>query len=647
MHFSYPLICVCGNISKGIFADNLWHHSYNLFRIIVLTSTSIRGANMSNGYLTVQVTIGNEAIPVSNATVKVLQNNDIIYELSTDSSGSTERVELDSVARNLSLDPNYRGNPYTLYDVIVSADGYHSLYIHGIRIFEGEHAIQPVTLIPLLSRSIETYDIYLGPVAIQVDQAHDQEGPRVEPRVLRQVIIPNPITVHLGVPNSSASNVQTAFINYVKNVASSEIYPTWPTEALKANIYAITTFALNRVFTEWYRTRGYNFDITNSTAYDQYYVYGQTIYESISKIVDEQFNKYVVRSNSTVPYFTSFCNGTTATCNGLSQWGTVTLANNGNTALNILKHYYGNGIEIAETNLITDVLSSYPGTPLRLGSRGLDVQTIQTYLNRIRQNYPAIPAITYENGSFESSTEAAVKAFQKIFNLTVDGIVGEATWNQISRIYVAVVRLAELDAEGDALGVGTVPPNSILRLGSYGNDVLTLQYLLSYISLYYPTVSSPSLNGSFDKQTQGSVMAFQQMMGLNVDGIVGNNTWSALYEVYWGIINNTSPTPPNPEYIDYTVKSGDTLWLLANRYNTTVDAIKKLNGLSSNTIFVGQMLKIPYNNGNTSYINYTVKSGDTLWLLSKRFNTTIDKIKTLNKLTSDNLSIGQVLKIPQ
>lgn len=294
---------------------------------------------MSYGFLTVQVTTGNEALPVSNATVKVLQYSNILYELFTDSSGSTKMVELDAVSRNLSLDPNYRGNPYTLYDVIVSADGYNSLYIHGIRIFEGEHAIQPVSLIPMLSRSAEIYDIYLGPVAIQFDQPHRQEGPIVEPIVLRQVIIPNPITVHLGTPASSAGNVQTAFINYVKNVASSEIYPTWPIEALKANIYAITTFALNRVFTEWYRTRGYNFDITNSTAYDQYFVYGQTIYESISNIVDEQFNKYVIRSNSTVPYFTSFCNGTTATCSGLSQWGTVTLANNGMTALNILKYY--------------------------------------------------------------------------------------------------------------------------------------------------------------------------------------------------------------------------------------------------------------------------------------------------------------------
>lgn len=603
---------------------------------------------MSKGYLTVQVTAGNEAVPVSNATVKVLQDDNILYELSTDSSGSTQMVELETVARDLSLDPNYRGNPYTLYDLIVSANGYYSLHIHGIRIFEDEHAIQAVSLIPLMSisRSMQTYDIYLGPAAIQLEQEQNQEGPRIEPRILRQVIIPNPITVHLGAPTSSASNVQTSFINYVKNVASSEIYPTWPAEALKANIYAITSFALNRVYTEWYRTQGYDFDITNSTAYDQYYVYGQTIYESISKIVDEQFNKYVTRRNSTAPYFTSFCNGTTATCNGLSQWGTVTLANNGYTALDILKHYYGNDIAIAETNLITDVISSYPGTPLRLGSRGLDVQTIQVYLNRIRKNYPAIPAIKNEDGNFDGSTEASVKAFQKIFNLTADGIVGKATWNKISRIYVAVVRLAELNAEGDALGVGTVPPSSVLSLGSYGNDVLTLQYLLSYISLYYPTVSSPSSNGSFDKQTQDSVIAFQQMMGLTADGIVGNNTWNALYEVYLGIKNNTPPTPPNPDYIEYIVKLGDSLWFLANRYNTTVDAIKKLNGLSSNTIFAGQMLKIPYNNANTSYFDYTVKSGDSLWLLANRYNTTVDAIKRINSLSSDTIYVGQMLKIP-
>ena len=247
-----------------------------------------------------------------------------------------------------------------------------------------------------------------------MSNARNQQGSDASPYVLRQVVIPNPITVHLGRPDASASNIQVSFSDYVKNVASSEIYPTWPDAALRANIYAIITFALNRIYTEWYRSRGYNFDITNSTAYDQYFVYGRPIYDSINKIVNEIFNEYVRRQGQNAPYFTSFCNGTTATCDGLSQWGTVTLANQNLTPLQILRSYYPKDIEIVETDIITGVISSYPGTALRVGSTGLDVQTIQTYLGRIRKNYPAIPVITDKAGTFGNSTKAAVTKFQQI-----------------------------------------------------------------------------------------------------------------------------------------------------------------------------------------------------------------------------------------
>ncbi len=604
---------------------------------------------MGVGYLSVQVNNGNDSLPVTGATVNIINNNnELLYQLATDLSGKTEKVSLKTVDSNLANEPNYTGNPYETYQLEVTANGYNSVIIHGIRIFDGEHAIQPVTLIPLLAsqNTITTYDINISPPSIQSPSQREQDGPMREPRVLRHVVIPDPITVHLGAPSSQASNIKTSFINYVKNVACSEIYPTWPKEALKANIYAITSFALNRVFTEWYPSRGYNFDITNSTAYDQYFVYGQTIYESISSLVDEQFNQYVTRIGSTAPFFTSFCNGTTATCKGLSQWGTVTLANKGQKASDILKYYYGNQIEIAETNLITSILTSYPGYSLRLGSIGLDVQTIQTYLKRIRKNYPAIPAINDEEGSFGTSTQNAVKQFQKIFNLVADGIVGKATWNQISRIFVSVTRLSELDAEGDALGVGTVPPISTLRVGNSGRDVITLQFLLNYISLYFPSIVAPSQNGNFDTDTYSSLIGFQQMLGLTPDGIVGRNTWNSLYEIYWGIKNNVITPPPNPDYIQYIVVAGDSLWLIANRYQTTVDEIMKLNQLTSTNIFVGQILNIPSTN-NVNYFEYTIVAGDTLWLLSKRFHTTVDKIRELNNLCTDNLTIGQILKIPQ
>lgn len=347
------------------------------------------------------------------------------------------------------------------------------------------------------------------------------------------------------------------------------------------------------VMASGYRSRGYNFDITNSTAYDQAFVYGRPIYSSINRIVDEIFNEYVRRQGQNAPYFTSFCNGSTVTCQGLSQWGTVTLANQGMTPLQILRSYYPKDIEIVETNIITGLLSSYPGTPLKTGSTGLDVQTIQTYLNRIRQNYPAIPPITDASGSFQNSTKAAVTKFQNIFHLAPDGIVGKSTWYKLSSLYAAVTRLAELDSQGNTLGIGTVPPSSLLRQGSRGQDVITLQYLLSVISEYYPGIPAPTPDGIFGRNTYSAVSAFQRAMGLNADGIVGPLTWQALYDVYLGIGQNVPAPGPGTDTIRYVVQAGDSLWLISRKYGTSVDAIMNLNGLTSDLLNIGQILLIP------------------------------------------------------
>lgn len=393
-----------------------------------------------------------------------------------------------------------------------------------------------------------------------------------------------------------------------------------------------------------YRSRGYHFDITNNTAYDQYFVYGRPIYESISRIVDEIFNEYVRRPGQYAPYFTSFCNGTTATCNGLSQWGTVTLAEQGKTPLQILRSYYPKDIEIAEASAVSGVLTSYPGTALKVGSRGLDVEMIQAYLGRIRRNYPAIPQITDPTGSFQNSTKAAVTKFQRIFNLTADGIVGKSTWYKISSIYTAVARLAELDSEGNTLGIGTVPPGSILKQGSRGQDVITLQYLLNVVSEYYPSVPAVDQDGIFGSGTKDAVAAFQRLMRLNPDGIVGTLTWKALYDTYQGIEENIPMPEPEPGTIEYTVVSGDTLWSIANRFGTTVGEIKALNGLTSDLLLIGQVLKIPSKQGTN--ISYTVVSGDTLWSIARRYGTTVDAIKRLNGLTGDEIRVGQTLLIP-
>lgn len=605
---------------------------------------------MAIGYLTIQARTAHDALPLEGVIIQITDDQGRgVYELITDENGETPQVSLETVDRSLSLDPYYSGTPFVSYNVLAQAPGFNSLYISGVPILEGEDAIQPVMLVPLQERqrSPEIEEIKLGKPAAATRTVRYQEAPVAEDRVLRQVAIPNPITVHLGSPSSNAANVQVSFPDYVKNAASSEIYPTWPEASLRANIYAIITFALNRVYTEWYRSRGYDFDITNSTAYDQAFVYGRTIYGSINRVVDDIFNEYVRRQGQNVPYFTSFCNGTTVTCSGLSQWGTVTLAERGLTPLQILRTYYPDDVEIAETNIITGFVSSYPGTALRRGSTGLDVQTIQTYLNRIRKNYPAIPVITDEAGVFGSSTEAAVRKFQSIFNLGSDGVVGKSTWYKISSVYTAVARLAELDSEGTSLGVGTVPPGSVLRQGSRGSDVVTLQYLLDVISEFYPDIPDVSQDGIFGSGTRQAVIAFQRMMRLSPDGVVGPGTWKALYDAYLGIMGNVPMPGPESGGMQYTVQPGDTLWLIARRYGTTVDAIKSLNGLTSNELSIGQVLRIPTGEGQTpSYFEYTVRSGDTLWLLAQRYGTTVDAIQRLNGLSSSALSIGQVLKIP-
>lgn len=604
---------------------------------------------MAIGYLIIQARTAHDALPLSGVQIRIMDDQEnSVYQLTTDESGNTEKISLETLGRSLSLDPNFSGTPFISYNVLALADGFNSVHIVGIPILDGETAIQPIEFVPMreMQRTPTVTEIQIGAPAVSMTGERYQEGPFTESRVLRQVVIPNPITVHLGSPGVSASNVQVSFPDYVKNVASSEVYPTWPDASLRANIYAIITFALNRIYTEWYRSRGYSFDITNSTAYDQSFIYGRNIYESISLIVDEIFNEYVRRQGQTAPYFTSFCNGTTATCAGLSQWGTVTLANQGYSPLQILRSYYPRDVEIAETNIITGVVSSYPGTPLKTGSTGLDVQTIQTYLQRIRRNYPAIPAITDETGVFGESTRAAVAKFQSIFNLTSDGIVGKSTWNKLSYLYTSVTRLAELDSEGTSLGIGTVPPSSVLRLGSSGQDVITLQYLLNVAAEFNSAIPAPAQDGNFGRETQQSVAAFQSAAGLTPDGVVGPLTWQALYNTYLGI-DNVIPPSPDTGVTEYVVRSGDTLWLLAQRFNTTVDAIKSLNGLTGNNLYIGQVLKIPTREtSGGSYFEYVVRSGDTLWLLAQRFGTTVDAIKSLNGLSGSDLSIGQILKIP-
>ena len=349
--------------------------------------------------------------------------------------------------------------------------------------------------------------------------------------------IPQRITVHLGPPGSDAQNVTVPFSDYIKNVASSEIYPTWDVSALRANIYAIVSFALNRVYTEFYRSRGYDFDITNSTAYDQYFVNGRSYFENVSRIVDELFNDYLRRPGFVEPLAAKFCNGTTVTCEGLSQWGSQGLSEQGYSDVDILESYYGN-IEIVNNAPIQGITSSYPGTPLRRGSTGPSVVTLQVMLNRISQSYPAIPKIPTVDGLFGARTEAAVRKFQDIFNLDTDGIVGPATWNALVRIYIAVTRLAELRSQGQRYYANSWAHQPI-ELGDRGVRVEHLQYMLSVLSSYIPEIPPVTIDGIFGNATRAAVIAAQKRFDLPQTGAVDFNTWDEIYDQFSGIENTT------------------------------------------------------------------------------------------------------------
>ena len=345
--------------------------------------------------------------------------------------------------------------------------------------------------------------------------------------------IPETIVVHLGAPTASAANVTVPFTDYVKNVVSSEIYPTWEPAALEANTLAIISFALNRYYTEYYRSRGYDFDITSSTAIDQKYIEGRNIYENISVLVDEIFDRYLRREGFVEPLAAKFCNGVTTTCEGLSQWGSQYLAEGGADAFSILRSYYGN-IELVTNAPVQEPSPSYPGTPLRRGDTNADVALVQFMLNRNSQNYPAIPKLTVD-GVFGAATEESVRAFQSIFDLASDGIVGPATWYQLVLLYVAVQRLSELRSLGQTYTRYNWELPEPLSVGDTGSRVTFLQYVLSVLAAFIPSIPAADITGTYTENTQESVRAFQDFAGLSPTGSIDDATWNALYAQYAGI----------------------------------------------------------------------------------------------------------------
>ena len=349
--------------------------------------------------------------------------------------------------------------------------------------------------------------------------------------------IPQTITVHLGPPGSSAENVTVSFPDYVKNVASSEIYPTWEPAALEANILAIISFALNRVYTEFYPSRGYPFQITSETAYDQKFIKGRNTYENIDRMVDELFTTYIRRQGYVEPLSAKFCNGTTTTCDGLSQWGSQALAQEGYSAMDILRYYYGDDIELVTDAPVMGLQQSYPGAPLRRGDRGAAVAQLQTMLNQVSRDFPAIPRLREVDGVFDADTEEAVRAFQEVFGLAADGVVGRATWYKLVYLYVGIRDLAELAGEGQNLYGDALQrlDDGQLAPGSRGRWVQVLQYMLTVLASFYSDIPAPAQDGIYGEDTRQAVLAFQRNQSLPQTGIVDAAVWQALYQAYTGI----------------------------------------------------------------------------------------------------------------
>lgn len=404
------------------------------------------------GSLQISVVSSVGLIPIENAIVTISYTGDPdtpLETLTTDSSGQTPTVNLPAPNIALSLDSSAIEQPYSEFNILVEAAGYEPVLVSGSEILAERLSLQPIQMNPLDTTeeaekivNIPAHTLFGEyPPKIPEDEIKPME--ETGEIVLSRVVIPEYIIVHDGVPSDpTAPNYWVRYKDYIKNVASCEIYSTWPESAIYANILVILSFTLNRVYTEWYRGQGYDFTITSSTAYDQKWIYGRNIFENIDYLVDSIFANFLSRPGVRQPIFTSYCDGTRVTCDGLSQWGSKYLGDEGYSAIEIIRYYYGNDMYINTADIISGVPSSYPGYELSIGASGEKVRQLQNQLNRIARNYPAIPTVTAD-GIYGNATANAVKTFQSIFNLPATGITDYATWYEISDIYVGVTRIAE------------------------------------------------------------------------------------------------------------------------------------------------------------------------------------------------------------
>ena len=431
------------------------------------------------GRLKIQTFKNGTYIPVDGSTAILVpspgqQGESKEVTLNTNSSGESQVIELDAPPFEYSQSPTGQV-PYSLYDLKVDRDGFETLVIKGIQIFPEEVAIQQCNLIEKNTRVSSRADIInilpntlIGNYPAKIPEEIDKPlPPPTSGVVLPKPEVPEYIIVHAGSPsNDSAPNYTVPYKDYIKNVASCEIYSTWPENTIRANVYAIISFTLNRIYTEWYTGKGKNYNITNSTAYDHAFNYGRNIYESISVVVDDIFSTYIRRQGRKQPLLTQYCDGKNVQCPGwMTQWGSKELGDQGKTPYEILTSFYGSDIELVTAEVVKGSPKSYPGYDLTVGSSGDEVQTIQEQLNRISQNYPLIPKSAVD-GVYGAKTQEAVKVFQSVFNLPQTGVVDYATWYKISDVYVGVTRIAEL--RGSLRKKIFIPPISF-DIGDYDN----------------------------------------------------------------------------------------------------------------------------------------------------------------------------------
>lgn len=405
------------------------------------------------GRLRVNVTSALGAAPIPNARVAIYYTGEPdreLEEVTTNSSGQTDELELASPPPEYSLEPSEQ-QPYSEYTIEVTAPGYEPVEVVGAEILPDVTALQNIRMIPLqegqeYERFVIPAHTLFGDYPPKIAEAEIKPVNETGEIVLSRVVIPEYVIVHDGVPtDSSAANYWVRYKDYIKNVASSEIYATWSDAAIRANVLAIMSFTLNRVYTEWYRNKGYDFTITSSTAFDHKWINGRNIFQNISQIVDEMFGNYLSRPNVKQPILTQYCDGQRVTCpDWMSQWGSQYLGEQGYSTIEILRNYYGNNMYINTAEEISGVPYSWPGSDLTIGSRGQKVLQMQEQLNRIEQAYPALPVIA-EDGIFGPATEESVRTFQSIFGLPATGVVDYSTWYKISEIFVAVSRIAEVN----------------------------------------------------------------------------------------------------------------------------------------------------------------------------------------------------------